>query len=139
MSFFQILWTPVLSRVQKPFPWQLEFLIKIQRTWLPSFENEYKHVYTSVSLFIYKHENKCNHHSFIDVPRYVIFFTYLFTIWVREIKSTKENVNLFCFCTKEKVKEIETFTLIKEKGILRLRETVQTVAYLRTLLKSKEN
>jgi len=43
------------------------------------------------------------------------------------------------FVRKKKVKEIETFTLIKEKGILRLRETVQTVAYLRTLLKSKEN
>ena len=33
-------------------------------------------------------------------------------------KNYQRYVYLFCFCTREKVEEIETFTLIKEKGIL---------------------
>ena len=48
-TFFELLQIPgtqILSRIQKPFPWQLGFLIKIQRTRFPPLKintNMFKH------------------------------------------------------------------------------------------------
>lgn len=75
-------------------------------------------------LFMWKCRYKCNHHSFIwcssIIAECVTFVSvYLFNQLGQRNKKYQRYVYLFCFSPQQKVEEIETFTLIKEKGILR--------------------
>ena len=74
-------------------------------------------------LFMWKCSYKCNHHSFIwcssIIAECVTFVSvYLFNHLGQRNKKYQRYVYLFCFSPQQKVEEIETFTLIKEKGIL---------------------
>ena len=73
-------------------------------------------------LFMWKCRYKCNHHSFIwcssIIAECVTFVSvYLFNHLGQRNKKYQRYVYLFCFSPQQKVEEIETFTLIKEKGI----------------------